>query len=619
MPYNFDLSMTVHRLNRLLLSETEPQVLMQRVCEGLVAIEEIICAEITESETAAESEPRLLASAGRKPNKTAFWHTFPLRYENRPPDQLRLCLKRAETANHPALHLLAGDMAFCLDTLENTGHPLRLKKALKASRRELSERVKELKCLYAISRLCQKRGISLEELYRGTLQFIPPAWQYPEITCAKITIGDLAYKTPNYSDVAWKLSQVIEMNNTAIGMLEVGYLEERPASYEGPFLQEERALLNTIADRLGKAAEYIEMHHTLEESETSFRDLVENSLIGIVILQDGKVAYMNSEQRRISAELPLAFSEMRWDCIHVDDVEKVEKGYADILQGRRKRIDMDFRFSGSAAPGDMKWVYCRANIVAYQGKEAVLFNMLDVTRSRHLESLLRVKDKMVSLGHVTAGIAHEIRNPLSGINIYLNALDKMNKDGSDFDRVHQIIEQMQSASGKIESIIKRVMDFSRPTEPKRKWIDINAPIEEAAELSSVTLKKIGIQLSRELDTDLPPCFADALLLEQVLLNLITNAAEAMKENRSEKVIAIASTLKKGRFRITVSDSGPGVPNSVKEKIFDPFYSTKNGNTGIGLSLGHRIITDHGGTLDVKVSPWGGAQFVIEIPLKQVEK
>ncbi|MCK5145213.1 GHKL domain-containing protein [bacterium] len=502
---------------------------------------------------------------------------------------------------------------------EKTDIHHRLERDLMASRHQLGERVKELKCLYAISRLVQKQGIALDEMFKGALQFIPPAWQYPEIACAKINLGDAEYKTANYRDMPWKQSRDIVMNNATIGVLEVGYLEERPASHEGPFLQEERALINTIADRLGKAAEYIEMRSSLEESEISFRDLVENSLIGIVILQDGLVAYMNSEQRRISAELPLAFSEMHWNSIHVDDVERVKQGYEDIVHGRRKRINMDFRFSTNSTPVEMKWVYWRANIVAYQGKDAVLFNMLDVSRSKHLESLLRVKDKMASLGHVTAGIAHEIRNPLSGINIYLNALDKINHDGAEDEQVHQIIRQMQSASGKIESIIKRVMDFSRPTEPKRKWIHINAPIEEAAELSSVTLSKIGIKLTQKLEENLPLCYADALLLEQVLLNLITNAAEAMKENRTEKIIAIASSLKKDRFRITVSDSGPGVPNPVKEKIFDPFYSTKSGNTGIGLSLGHRIITDHGGTLDVEVSRWSGAQFVIEIPLKQVDK
>jgi len=616
MSYNFEFSIAVQKLNRLLLSETDAVVLMQHICDGLAAREEIVCAEIR-SVSNQDTAP-VLVQAGRCAGGEGRWHSIPLPCEKQAPFELALCLKKSETAQHPALHLLAGDMARCLDDLMDGGRKQQLEQDLRASRHELSERVKELKCLYAISRLVQKQGIALDEIFKGALQFIPPAWQYPEITCARVQLNEIAYQTENYRDVPRKQRCDIVMNGAVLGALEVAYLEPRPEAGEGPFLHEERALINTLADRLGKAAEYIEMRNTLEESETSFRDLVENSLIGIVILQNDQIAYMNSEQKRISVELPQAFNDLRWHCIHVDDMEKVQSRFEDIVERRTQRIEMDFRFSPTDSPAEVKWVYCRAHRVTYQGREAILLNMLDVTRSRHLESLLRVKDKMASLGHVTAGIAHEIRNPLSGINIYLNALDKMNSDTVDDAKVHQIIGQMQSASGKIESIIKRVMDFSRPTEPKRKWIDINQPLREAAELSSVTLRKIGIGLTESLDDSLPPCYADALLIEQVLLNLITNAAEAMKENRVEKIIVLASTLRNNRFRITVSDSGPGVPQSVKEKIFDPFFSTKSGNTGIGLSLGHRIITDHGGTLDVKTSRWGGAQFIIEIPWTQVE-
>ena len=223
---------------------------------------------------------------------------------------------------------------------------------------------------------------------------------------------------------------------------------------------------------------------------------------------------------------------------------------------------------------------------------------------------------MTSLGRVAAGIAHEIRNPLSGINIYLNTLEKIYDRAESLDKVKQILRQIQSASSKIESVIKRVIDFSKPSEPKLILTDINQPIEEAINLSSVTLRKSGIKIEKSLANDLPLCHIDPLLIEEVILNLVTNATEAMKNMDGVKIIKVTSSMEKNSVLMRVSDSGPGVTPNLKGKIFDPFYTTKNGSTGIGLSLCHRIITDHGGSLEVSTSKLGGAEFVIEIPIKE---
>jgi signal transduction histidine kinase len=242
--------------------------------------------------------------------------------------------------------------------------------------------------------------------------------------------------------------------------------------------------------------------------------------------------------------------------------------------------------------------------------------MMDVTKAMELEHLLRIQDKMTSLGRVAAGIAHEIRNPLSGINIYLNALQRIYEKGGSSEKVRDILEQLLSASNKIESIIKRVMDFSRPTAPKLVLTDLNTPIEEAIELSSVTLRKRGVKIEKTLAGDLPLCLADPHMIEQVVLNLVTNAAEAMKNIEGTKRIRVASSLDNDRIIVKVSDSGSGVPSDQRDDIFDPFYTTKSGSTGIGLSIAHRIVADHGGSLDVFESKWGGAEFTISIPLTE---
>jgi PAS domain S-box-containing protein len=360
----------------------------------------------------------------------------------------------------------------------------------------------------------------------------------------------------------------------------------------------------------------------LKKNEQHFRDLVESSPTGISIVREGKVMYRNQEQQRIFGPLPETYRPLISDIIHPEDAEKLQKMYRDVISEKILNSGMDIRFFPSGIKKDdhnIKWLHCRASLIEYQGEKAVLLNMMDITKAREMDRLLTIQDRMTSLGHVAAGIAHEIRNPLSGINIYLNTLEKIFLRGTDFENVQKIITKIQSASNKIESVIKRVMDFSKPSEPKFVLTDINKPIHDAIGLSSVTLRKTGISVDSSLSPGFPLCYADPQLIEQVLLNLITNASEAMKDMDEKKKIVISSSIRKQTIVITVSDSGPGVSSSQKQKIFDPFYTTKTGSTGIGLNLSHRIISDHRGSLKVSKSSLGGAKFTIELPLEKTDR
>jgi signal transduction histidine kinase len=248
-------------------------------------------------------------------------------------------------------------------------------------------------------------------------------------------------------------------------------------------------------------------------------------------------------------------------------------------------------------------------------------NMTDITRTKELEHLVWIDDKMTSLGRVAAGISDELRNPLSGINIYLTTLKKIcdspeSLELENLKKVEKILGKLQSASNKIESVIKRVMDFSKPTVPRLTLTSINRPIEEAINLCQVTCQKSGVKIEKSLCDDLPPCYSDPPSIEQVLLNLITNAVQAMKNQEGEKIIEITSAMESNRVVIRVADSGPGIPLMLRKKIFDPFFTTKKDSSGMGLSLCHRIIVDHGGSLDVFASKWGGSEFRIKIPVEK---
>jgi PAS domain S-box-containing protein len=361
------------------------------------------------------------------------------------------------------------------------------------------------------------------------------------------------------------------------------------------------------------------MEKALKKSERQFRDLVENSLVGIGILRDGNIIYRNPEQERLWGTVSDRTGGSAFDHVHPDDADKVQRALQQIVGGKSPYVDMELRMIGSTAGDEkppMKWVHCRASLTEHQGAKAVLVNMMDVTRIKQLENLLRVEDKMASLGRVAAGIAHEIRNPLSGINIYLSTLEKIYDKKESHDTVLGILERLKSASDKIESVIRRVMDFAKPGMPHFVMGNINEPVEEAINLASVTLRKRGIKIEKRLSTNLSDCRIDRQMIESVVLNLITNAIEAMKDVDQTNKIRVSSYVKGNHVRVTVSDSGPGIPPGLQDSIFDPFYTTKNGSTGIGLSLSRRFIADHGGSLRSSKSRLGGGKFTIEIPIAQ---
>lgn len=173
--------------------------------------------------------------------------------------------------------------------------------ALQKRTHDLGERVKELNCLYGISELVEKPDISLEELIQGTVDLIPPAWQYPEITCARIILEGEEFTTENFRETTWKQTSDIVLHGERIGSVEVYYLEEKPESDEGPFLKEERNLLNVIAERLGETIERMRSQKALKEYSERLEDMVEERTRE---LREAQVQLL--AQQRLQQEVELA-------------------------------------------------------------------------------------------------------------------------------------------------------------------------------------------------------------------------------------------------------------------------------------------------------------------------
>ena len=372
--------------------------------------------------------------------------------------------------------------------------------------------------------------------------------------------------------------------------------------------------LNLLAHGMWRLIQRKKAEQAMLKSEQRFQDLVEHTPNGIAIVQNNRVVHQNNTMTELIGDFDFLDPESDPRCHH-EDLPKVKSFFAQIGRNKLTRSEVAFRFypeGGSDNMETMTWVTCIATPMDYHDRDAFLLIFIDMTEAKKLEHLLTIQDKMASLGHVSAGIAHEIRNPLSGINIYLGTIEKYFKNPEKTDKIESSILAIRSASQKIESVIRRVMNFAKPTEPKFALININEPVSEAVKLTSFTLNKKGIDIIRELDPDLPDCYAEPHLVEEVVLNLVNNAADALFGVRDNGVIRVSSVFRNNRIIIRVEDNGPGIPREIREKIFDPFFTTKEYSTGIGLSLCHRIVSDHKGELTLAGSDLGGAAFVMEL-------
>jgi PAS domain S-box-containing protein len=428
--------------------------------------------------------------------------------------------------------------------------------------------------------------------------------------------NDYAISNPGLTGLPASHSHIIRYMNVPIFNDERIVVVAGMGNKETDYTRSDLRQLSLLAHGMWRLIQRKKAEQAMKKSEKLFHDLMENSPNGIAIVQDNIIVYKNSNKVELMGDLNLMNPDID-PRFHRDDLGKVKAFIEQIFKNHLRQSEVAFRFfphRTADSQETMTWVSCIATPIDYNDRNAFLLIFIDMTEEKKLQHLLTIQDKMASLGHVSAGIAHEIRNPLSGINIYLDTIDKFFKDPEKYDKTVSSIHAIRSASHKIELVIRRVMNFAKPTEPKFDLININDPIKEAIKLTRFTLNKKGIEVIQELDDRLPDCYAEPQLIEEVLLNLINNATDAILQIKSHGMIKVSSRILKNKIILCVEDNGPGIERDLKGKIFDPFFTTKNYSTGIGLSLCHRVVTDHKGKLTLKRSYLGGASFVIELPV-----
>ena len=363
------------------------------------------------------------------------------------------------------------------------------------SQAALHERIKELNCLYSITRMVETPNTALNEILQKTIELFPYAWQYPKITHGRIILDGHTYITPGFQEGSHIQSVNIMVNGKKRGTIEVIYTKKKPTIYEGPFLREERSLINNIASKL---AIIIELYQVEEEKEK--------------------------------------------------------------LQGQ-----------------------------------------------------LLHADRLATLGLFTAGVAHELNEPLENILGFAQLAMKCPELPA---QAQHDIEKIVRSSLYSREIIKKLMLFSRQTPSKKTIINLNQIINDGLYFLESRCCKEGIEVKRSYSHNLPEILADPAQLQQVLVNLVVNAIQAMPNGG---ILTIQTLSEKNYIELIVTDTGIGMTEAIKEKIFIPFFTTKDigEGTGLGLSVAHGIVTSHQGSIQVKSQEGRGSCFIVQFPVNQL--
>jgi len=237
--------------------------------------------------------------------------------------------------------------------------------------------------------------------------------------------------------------------------------------------------------------------------------------------------------------------------------------------------------------------------------------LIEAQRSQY-DHLALQTEKLSALGRMAASIAHEINNPLAGILLYsTNLAKKVPEEGP----LKQGLEVIINETIRCKTIIQELLEFSQDKEPKKTLNNINDIIEKALSILENEFRLQHITVKKDLSSDMQDMLLDVNLMEQVFVNIILNAVEAVEE---KGIITISSQMAANQLfgRVEIADNGCGIPQENLSKIFEPFFSTKKKGTGLGLAVSYGIVQNHQGTIKVLKKQGGGTRFIIEIPSAQ---
>lgn len=361
-------------------------------------------------------------------------------------------------------------------------------------------------------------------------------------------------------------------------------------------------------------------------SEHAFRKAMEDSLtVGMRARDlDGRISYVNpafcrmvglSADDLIGQRPPMSY----WT---PEDMERTVALHNAVMEGKAPPEGFELRFMRSDGSRFDALVYEAPLIDADGQHTGWMGSVLDVTERKHAEEIARQQfeklqftSRLVTMGEMASTLAHELNQPLAAIASYnTGCLNRLASGEVDHNELAAVLTKLGVQAQRAGLIIRRVHDFVRKSEPKRAPCDLAEVIEDSIGFVESAAKARQICIVREIQGMRPELLADQVMLEQVLVNLMRNAIDAMENAAPElRQLTIKLCRRDDQMEIRVIDHGPGISPDVQEKLFTPFFSTKPDGMGMGLNICRSIVEFHHGRLGVEANPEGGSIFVITLP------
>lgn len=363
------------------------------------------------------------------------------------------------------------------------------------------------------------------------------------------------------------------------------------------------------------------LEHALKESEERYRTFIETAKSAIIAVDEGaNIILYNPAAEEL-------FEYEREEVRHKEFFMLFPKRHKDILKskhtlgnGSRGNFGRGSVFeteglckSGREFPIEVSLSRCKLN-----GRSVVTAIIFDITERKHMQEQLHQSAKLAAIGELISGVTHEINNPLAVVIGYSEMiLNEPNLDGESRKAVESINREAERA----KKVIQNLLSFTRKHTPEKELIQINDVLDTTLGLVSYELNKNRVNVTQDLDPELPQIIADPNQLQQVFMNLIMNAQHAVEEATDKKELRIKSRIKHSRtdfVQMIFEDNGPGIPGDKLSKIFDPFYTSKpkGKGTGLGLSVSFGIIKEHGGDIYAENTGTNGARFIIDLPITE---
>jgi PAS domain S-box-containing protein len=389
------------------------------------------------------------------------------------------------------------------------------------------------------------------------------------------------------------------------------------------FSHEQKNVLELIGNRIGAAIENAMLQEQYIKSEEKYRTLFNSDPNPIFILSSNSFKILDVNQRaqdsyRYSREELLGLPFLQ---IGEDTDEELAQGLKNLAKDQSLLFTKKRHYRKGGKPF---YVNINMSFATYGERNVIMVSTTDITEVVEKETQLIQAGKMTTLGVMAAGMAHEINQPLNVIQVCADFFLKMLKRGQPIEdedlktMANDIVVNVERAAG----VIKHVRDFARQSELVHSKVNINDPIKDVFKVFGHQLKVHDIETVLDLDPDIPNIMAEHNRLEQVLINLVSNAIDAMDEKSSQpdtqdslKRLSIKSFVENDRVMIYVTDTGTGMSEEVKNKIFEPFFTTKKvgKGTGLGVSISYGIVKDYNGSIEIDSEIGKGTTFKLTFP------